>query len=302
MGMHKEGGALKFVDAGLRADKEVVLIAVRKTARAIKFANAKLQSDKDIVLAAVENDGYFLQHVPNHLRADKDVVLAAVRSHPAALRYALGGLAQDGGCLTAAGRSPADKGSDKGSMVGTPRSQNKKVVLSLKFTNVDKNTDYATHFVRAMKQDAYFMQFDRYNPNAWEKDSCEYHFADSALRCRGTDDTCGFRIARNCGSNGRPSPTCCWRYSFRFHADEAVAANGFMIQVQEREGLSPPQQLETEMAVQARLKIFRTITNAASFHTELLRRLHVAVEAWYEAGCPFSEAPTQVLLGDLAMV
>jgi len=296
--VHKEGCALRFVDACFQADKEVVLVAVRSTARAIKFASAKLQSDKDVVLAAVQNDGYFLQHVAKHLRCDKDVVLAAVRSHPAALKFALGGLIQDEDCLLAVGRTLADKRS----MGGSQRSQNKKVVLSLKFNNADTNTDYATHFMQAMRFDQYFMEFDTYNANAWEKNSCDHLFTDSVLRCRGTDDTCGFRVAQNRGPNGRPSPTCCWRFSFRFHADKAVAAKGFMIQVQEREGLSVPQQLETEMAVQAKLKVFRTMTNAACFHPELLRRLHAAILSWYGASCPDPETPTEVLLGDSALI
>jgi len=219
-----------------------------------------------------------------------------------------GGLIRDDDCLIAAGMSL----SDKRILVGTSKSENKKVVLSLKFTNaadgfftsrnLNGNTDYATHFIQAMKEDAlYFTQFDTHNPNAWTKDSCDHLNTDSALRCYGTDDTCGFRIAQNRGANGRPAPTCCWRFSFRFHADEAVAANGFMIQVQEREGLSLLQQLETEMAAQARLKVFRTTTNDASFHPDLLRRLQVAIETWYGAGCPSPEVATDVSLEDLPM-
>mmetsp|Transcript_62618 Transcript_62618/g.123765 ORF Transcript_62618/g.123765 Transcript_62618/m.123765 type:complete len:513 (+) Transcript_62618:55-1593(+) len=288
--VHREGGALKFVDDCFQADKDVVLIAVRSTARAIKFATPELQSDKEIVMAAVENDGYFLQYVAKHLRADKDVVLAAVRNHPTVLRYALGGLTQDDECLIAAGKTLADKQF----MAATPRSQNKKVILSLKFTDVDKNTDYANDFVWAMKEDEHFMQFDTYNPNAWEKDACHNHFPEFATTCRGTDDTCGFQVSKNRRSDGGPLQTCCWRFSFRYYADEAVSANGFMIQVQEREGLSPTQELETEMAGQARLKIFRTITDADSFHPELLEDLHAAIQSWYEAGCACPEAVTEI--------
>jgi len=265
------------------------------------LANIKLQSDKDVVLAAMENDGYFLQYVDKRLRADKDVVLTAVRSHAAALKYALGGLHQDEDCLIAAGKMI----SDAQSLVGPARCQNKKVVLSLKFTRgmlSEKNTAYATDFVQAMREDGYFMYFDTYNPNSWEKESCDYLFADSAqVLCRGTDETCRFQVSKNRRSSGRPSPTCCWRFSFRFHADEAAAANGFMVQVQEQEGLSLSQQMESDMAAQARLKVFRTVTNSASFHPELLRLLHGQVQTWYEAGCPSPEAATEVLFGDGVM-
>jgi len=53
---------LDRVPEALRADREVVLAAVRQNGMALRFASAALQADREVVLAAVEQDGSALRH------------------------------------------------------------------------------------------------------------------------------------------------------------------------------------------------------------------------------------------------
>merc|ERR1712129_586497 len=60
-------------------------------------------------------------------------------------------------------------------------------------------------------------------------------------------------------SSGRPCAKSCWHFAFRFHQDEATKdANGFMTQIEEKGGLGDGQKIETEMATEAGIKVFRT--------------------------------------------
>jgi len=74
------GTALVHADEAIKADKEVVLEAVRHDGYALSCAAAALKADKEVVLAAVHSNGHALQYADSSLKADKDVVLAAVRS------------------------------------------------------------------------------------------------------------------------------------------------------------------------------------------------------------------------------
>lgn len=71
-----------------RADKDVVLAAVKKDGRNLQYASKKLQSDKEVVLAAISNYGKALQYASRKFRLDKEIVLAAVSNDGMALRYA----------------------------------------------------------------------------------------------------------------------------------------------------------------------------------------------------------------------
>ena len=72
----------------LRAEKEVVLPAVRNDPSALQFAAAELLSDREVVLAAVGTDGRALRFASGELQADDEVVLAAVRQDGQALEHA----------------------------------------------------------------------------------------------------------------------------------------------------------------------------------------------------------------------
>merc|ERR1719219_941193 len=77
----------------------------------------------------------------------------------------------------------------------------------------------------------------------------------------------------------------CWRFSFRYHLDQSKATNGFMIQVQEKHGLSDRQKIETEMAKQAGVKIFRTTTTSEDVSGRSLDYLKNAIQEWYINDC-----------------
>ena len=58
---------------------------------ALQFASKELRADKEVVLAAVKggSDGWLLEYVSKELRADKELVLDAIGSYsPDALRFA----------------------------------------------------------------------------------------------------------------------------------------------------------------------------------------------------------------------
>ena len=63
----------------LKADKEVVLAAVRQNGYALSFASPTLQGDKNVVLAAIQQNGEAFQFASPELKADRVVVLAAVK-------------------------------------------------------------------------------------------------------------------------------------------------------------------------------------------------------------------------------
>ena len=86
--MARNGITLHWASDALRADKDVVLAAVRDDADALAWASEALQADKDVVLAAVNNDGWALYDASKALRADKEVVLAAVTNNGRALESA----------------------------------------------------------------------------------------------------------------------------------------------------------------------------------------------------------------------
>lgn len=58
-----------------------------------------------------------------------------------------------------------------------------------------------------------------------------------------------------------------------------------MIQVEERKGLGDGQRIETEMAKQVGLKVFRTYTNSDRFSKKDFTPISIAVKEWYRSGC-----------------
>jgi len=89
-GVVKEvGTGLQLASMRQRADRKLVLEAVKKDGHALLFADPLLCSDREIVLAAVENDGLALQFASKSLRADYEVVEMAARNNPDAVNWAL---------------------------------------------------------------------------------------------------------------------------------------------------------------------------------------------------------------------
>ncbi|CAE7168496.1 ANK1 [Symbiodinium microadriaticum] len=71
----------------LRADKELVLAAVRRDGDVFGLASKELQRDREVVLAAVRQRGDVLERLDTYLRCDKEVILEAVLGNPDALQY-----------------------------------------------------------------------------------------------------------------------------------------------------------------------------------------------------------------------
>ena len=76
--MKQDASFLKYASAELRADREVVLAAVKKGRNAVQFAAPELlKAELELVLAAVHQDTTYLKYAP--LRAGVYAILAAIR-------------------------------------------------------------------------------------------------------------------------------------------------------------------------------------------------------------------------------
>ena len=72
------GATLVYASTALKADIEIVQIAVSDCWHALQYASEQLRSDRKLVLDAVKQSGLALGHASSALRADRAVVLAAV--------------------------------------------------------------------------------------------------------------------------------------------------------------------------------------------------------------------------------
>jgi len=102
--------------------------------------------------------------------------------------------------------------------------------------------------------------------------------------------------------NMTPKKTSCWRFAFRFHQRESKESNGFMIQVEEWEGkgLGDGQKMETEMARDVGLKVFRTYTNVTNLTVGMMSSISEAVKEWYDSGCANIDLEN-VFIGDVKL-
>ncbi len=236
-------------------------------------------------MEAVRQDGRALEYASHDLRCTKEVVLTAVRQNPTSLTYALGGLNQDRDCLAMAGLF--DDKYDRLSNANATR-----VVMSTKFSLSGNTSDYPTKLALLLKKHPYFNNSIVYFPNSWSKDTCDPNWTDIRHPCQGTFVTSGkpaeFKI-------GVPKENkSCWRYSFRYQLEKAKETGGFMVQVakysreEECHILGLGQQIETKMANQVGVKIFRIYQNPAyPFNRveDTVRGFVKCVESWYYGGC-----------------
>jgi len=218
------------------------------------------------------------------------VVLAAVKEKGHALKFALGGLNQDLDCLKAAGFDVVEG------------DRPEKAILSIKFGLLAESTDYSTEFAQEMSKDTFLQQFKTYNPTMTSKPNCREQLDYTSMdnHCRGTLESCGLPREKNLkmvADKEQPAEKSCWRFTFRFHQQESKDTGGFMIQVEELTGLGAGQKLETEMAREVGLKVFRTYTNQSFFYTSRIGEISKAVEEWYESGCANTELEN-VFIGD----
>jgi len=234
-----------------------------------------------------------LEYASDFLKGDRDVVMAAVQTTGIVLKFAKPPLNQDEQLMKAAGIFDEDANK----LYERPE----KALLSVKFSQAEKCSSFATQFHLAMKNDPFLKQFKAYYPNAWCKDSCDPDFTNIKHPCGGSLNICNIPRDQNIHPcTGRPCATSCWRVAFRFHQDEAKATNGFMIQVEEHDGLGDGQKIETEMAKEAAIKVFRAYTyddDMFDFSNCNFNKISRAIEEWYANGCKDPELLENVWIG-----
>mmetsp|Transcript_48053 Transcript_48053/g.96949 ORF Transcript_48053/g.96949 Transcript_48053/m.96949 type:complete len:311 (+) Transcript_48053:119-1051(+) len=90
--LRRNVGALRYVDKTLLKDPEVILSAVRPTLTTlqlvVQYAARELWADRDFVVAAVQRNCSALPYASPELRADREVVRVACRGNPAEIRHA----------------------------------------------------------------------------------------------------------------------------------------------------------------------------------------------------------------------
>lgn len=70
---------IAYAASDLRADKDVMMEAVKKNGDNIAYAAEELFSDKELILEAVKGNGYNLKYASDELKDDKYFVLEAIR-------------------------------------------------------------------------------------------------------------------------------------------------------------------------------------------------------------------------------
>jgi len=134
-----------------------------------------------------------------------------------------------------------------------------------------------------MKEDDFLRKFNTCNPSIWSNKSCDPTFTDMNHLCRGLPPAC--KKQNIDPATNRPSAESCWRFTLRFHQEESRDTDGFIIQVEELQGLGAGQKIESEIARQVGVKVFRTYTNIPKLVDDSIARISEAVQAWYASGC-----------------
>jgi len=177
-----------------------------------------------------------------------------VKTTPNSLKFALGNLIYDKDCLLVSKVS----GADKGSKLDLPL-----IVLSTPYSIGQNTTSYATDFLLWINHFSFFHQFRVSHPNAGRRKSCDPNFTTVSWPCKGTTNTCTF--PRNLRVGKPKENECCWRYNFRYYLEKSKKSRGFMVQLtgwdedMDKHSLGRGQQIETEMAKQVGIKIFRVV-------------------------------------------
>jgi len=295
------GGALELVNthAEMWKDKDFVLRMIQVKGDVLSHASNELRGDKDMlfkafqkcgvgvapnmekkamVLIAVQKDGMLFGCAPDDLRSDKEVATQAVTKSGCALKFAKPPLNVDQDLVKLAGLGDCETGPSL-------------AILSVKYGMTAESTNYSNEFVLSMRHQCYLKQFNAYNPSVRSKANCDdkQDITSPCNQCRGTLKSCKFAVSTNLtrdatSGKDKPGENSCWRFAFRFRQEECKDSCGFMIQVEEIEGLGQGQIVESMMAEQVGLKVFRTFTNKKSADSGDLDRLEQAVKAWIEGG------------------
>ncbi|HDR9180263.1 TPA: DUF4116 domain-containing protein [Burkholderia vietnamiensis] len=86
----QDRNGLKFhaVSERLKADRDVILVAVREFGANLQYASEELRNDKEVVLSALSSWLGSLRHASANLRSDKEVVAIAIKKNQNNLQYA----------------------------------------------------------------------------------------------------------------------------------------------------------------------------------------------------------------------
>ena len=86
--IEESGFAFEYASSELRANRVLILAAVKNFGYAFLYASDDLRADKDFVRQVVRYRGEALMYASKELRADRRLVIEAVRNNGLALRYA----------------------------------------------------------------------------------------------------------------------------------------------------------------------------------------------------------------------
>ena len=93
--MNLLGIALEYADESLRADREVVLAAVKQDALSLEYADESLKADGEFMLMVVKQHGFALQYADESLKADDNFMLAVLKGFGPNLQNAPNGIKND---------------------------------------------------------------------------------------------------------------------------------------------------------------------------------------------------------------
>jgi hypothetical protein len=83
-------GALQYAPSRFKADKEIVIEAVKRSGCALDYASDTLKDDRDVVTVAVMDAGVSLIYASDKLKNDKDIVMAAIAGYQVRMGHAEG--------------------------------------------------------------------------------------------------------------------------------------------------------------------------------------------------------------------
>lgn len=285
MAVKKNGLVLQFASEQLRNDRVCELAAVQCNPLALEFSSGKTQEDRSVVREAVMKDGNALQFAGDDLRMDKEIILAAVRTTPSSLRFALGGMNQERDLILATGLYDTERA--RKFLLPT-------IVMSCRLSLDERRcSHHSTLFGIFMKENNFFKNFGIYRQHPWSISSCDSKLKSSAFPCIGTSNKC--RMIHEC--NGKPQENkCCWKYNTRCRLEKAKLNGGIVIQISEwfastgNHFLGPGQHIETEMAAQVDVKIFRVMQNQYAdrnpvpFKQQHVSQVERSILKWHRSG------------------
>eukprot|EP00971_Amphidinium_carterae_P259014 5140343-Amphidinium_carterae.1 len=80
--------ALQDAAEECKADRTIVLAAVKRNGWSLQCAAVECKADHEIVLAAVQQNGYALYFAAKECQADREIGMAAVEAEPLAVQFA----------------------------------------------------------------------------------------------------------------------------------------------------------------------------------------------------------------------